>query len=85
MNTALFTIRRGELHHQNRYQPTPSLMTVGLLDNNLTGEKEVFEYLTERNAINFNTDRWTSVVLTQAELSEVQLPHQLKEALEEVV
>lgn len=66
MNTALFTIRKGELHHENRYQPAPSLMTVGILKHGETetkkAEAEAFKYLTQRNAINMNIAKWASVV-----------------------
>ena len=84
MNTAFFTVRKGELHHKSRYCPTPSLMTVGLLRDNNAKEKTAFEYLTERNAINMNIDRWTSVVLTPEDRPEEVLGC-LEQALKEVI
>lgn len=101
LNTALFTVRKGEIHHKNRYDPTPALMTVGLLNSvghlNSTSlnpallvqkdtKKEIaaFKFLTERNAINMNIDRWTSVVFTGEE-SEERVLESLLQALKEVV
>lgn len=101
LNTALFTVRKGEIHHKNRYDPTPALMTVGHLNSvgplNSTSpnsalleqkdsEKEIsaFKYLTERNAINMNIDRWTSVVFTGEEPEEKVL-ESLLQALKEVL
>jgi len=85
MNTALFTIRKGELHHENRYWPTPSLLTVGQLNNSQPGEKEAFEYLTERNAINMNIDKWAAVVLPEEDPAGTDLRHRLDQAIKEVI
>lgn len=99
MNTALFTVRKGELHHENRYRPSPSLMTVGIIKHCKTKEKEAkaekkinkdaqkkaFEYLTERNAINMNIDKWASVVAAYNDTLPQELLRQLSQAIKEVV
>lgn len=82
--TGLFCISRGELHFQSRYRPTPALMTVGLLEESNAEEQQAFQHLTERNAINFLIDRFTSVVVTEKDEPEA-LPARLEQALKEVV
>jgi len=83
LNTAFFTIRRGELHHENRYHPTPSLMTIGIQKERNSRENEAFHCLTQRNAINMNIDKCTSVVLTLQDTSS-EVEERIKRALEEV-
>lgn len=82
-NTAFFAIRRGELHHENRYHPTPSLMTVGIQEERNSRENEAFHCLTQRNAVNMNIDKCTSVVLTGNDTSS-EVEERIKRALEEV-
>lgn len=83
LNLGYFTIRKGELHHLNRYQSTPSLMTIGLMESNEPDEAQAFEFLTERNAVNMNIHRWASVIVTPGDdISDVH--RRFREALEEV-
>lgn len=64
LKTAYFTVHRGELHHGNRYKPMPSLMTIGVLREENTEEREFFRYLTERNAFNLLIDTYAAVIIT---------------------
>lgn len=65
LKTAYFTVHRRELHHENRYKHMPSLMTIGILREENTQEREAFPYLTERNAVNFLIDRFAAVIITE--------------------
>ena len=66
LKNAYFTVYRGELHHENRYKPMPSLLTIGMLGEDNRGEREKnFRYLTERNAVNMLIDRYAAVVITE--------------------
>lgn len=84
MNMAYFCVRQGELHHQNRYDPTPALMTVGFLPEENAREQQAFEYLTERNAINMNISDWAAVVFTGQDTPE-DVFRRLESALKEVI
>jgi multimeric flavodoxin WrbA len=82
-NLGYFVTRQGELHHQNRYHPAPSLMTVGILKEDNPREEKTFQYLTERNALNMDICHWASVVVTpQDTMSETR--SRIQQALEEV-
>jgi len=67
LNTPFFTVHQGELHHQNRYEPMPFLMTIGILGEENAQEREAFKYLTERNAVNFLLDRYSAVIITEGD------------------
>lgn len=84
MNTPYFALRKGELHHANRYYPMPSLLTIGVLSGDSDREKKTFEYLTERNAVNMNINRFTSVVFPP-EYTAAQVLTRLEQALKEVI
>jgi hypothetical protein len=88
MNTPYFALRKGELHHANRYHPMPSLLAIGLLsgDSGLDRDRErnTFEYLIERNAVNMNIDRFASAVFLP-EHTAAQVLTRLEQALKEVI
>lgn len=77
LKAAYFTVHRGELHHENRYKPMPALLTIGILREENTPEREAFRYLTERNAVNFLIKRYAAVVITENDA-----PDEVKDRIE---
>ncbi len=84
LNTPYFTVHRGELHHENRYNPMPSLMTIGILREENTQEREAFRYLTQRNAVNMLIDRYAAVIITGNDEPD-DVKNQIERGLKEVV
>lgn len=83
LKTAYFTVHRGELHHENRYKPMPSLITIGILREENTQEREAFRYLTERNAVNMLIDRYEAVIITGNDEPD-DVKNQIERGLKEV-
>lgn len=83
LKTAFFTVHRTELHHENRYKPMPSLMTVGIMGEENYQEQKTFRNVTERNAVNLLIDRYAAVIITgNDELGDVK--NQIEQGLKEL-
>lgn len=80
----LFTVSRGELHHQNRYKPMPPLLTIGILEDENVEEREVFRFVTERNGINILLDRYAAVTILEKD-SQEEVRDGIQQGLKEVV
>jgi hypothetical protein len=84
LKNAYFTVYRGELHHENRYKPMPSLLAIGTLGEENGEEREDFRYLTERNAVNMLIeDRYAVAVITEND-GPADMEDHIAKALEEV-
>lgn len=84
IKTPFFTVYRGELHHQNRYKPMPSLLTIGILEGENVEEREVFNLLTKRNAVNMFIDRYAAVTILEKD-SRQEVRDRIQKGLTEVV
>ncbi|MEC9488330.1 MAG: flavodoxin family protein [Halanaerobium sp.] len=73
INRTLYTIREGELHHQNRYTEFPSLLTIGVLSGDNPEQERIFCSLTRRNGINFTSPDCSPIVIQRSILPDREI------------
>lgn len=62
-----YMLYKREMHHKNRYNVTPGLLSIGILSEPDNDQEMIFHNLVKRNAYNFCSDRFNSFILYENE------------------
>ena len=67
-----YVLRKGEMHHKNRYK-MPYFIGIGATDSNNRFQTEIFHRLVQRNALNANFSGFQSFVIQDREVSKAKI------------
>jgi multimeric flavodoxin WrbA len=83
LDSPFFKSINGEIHHKKRYGRYPSLLAVGLQHNGNAEQRQIFETLVARNAINTHAPSHRAIVLA-GEPDETTLDAQMRDAFQAI-
>ena len=64
---------KGEIHHKKRYPKYPSILALGIIEDNNQLQSKIFKELVERNSINFHSPYYEAEVFNLDDFDSLKL------------